>query len=207
MSGIETTAQPGWPVEVSPIQWSAKRLAIWIFIFSDAVTFSAILLAYGYLRISSSNWTEPFAFAPTVLNAAVMTIVLLTSSVTMVGAMLSARAGRKSATVRWLVATILLGIVFTALHLREWFLMIHDGWRLFYNPLGGSVLFGATYFSITGFHILHVIAGCAVIAAVAIGYKRGRLDSSHVETTALYWHFVDLVWMFVFPFVYLMNVR
>ena len=137
----------------------------------------------------------------------VMTVVLLTSSLTMVAAVAAAQAGRASAGVRWLGATMLLGLAFAGLHLREWFAMIGAGWRLFQNPMGGSPLFGATFFGITGLHLLHVICGVVVIAVITIGFRRGRFDAGHVETTALYWHFVDLVWMFVFPLVYLMNVR
>jgi cytochrome c oxidase subunit 3 len=73
--------------------------------------------------------------------------------------------------------------------------------------MGGSVLFGGTFFGITGLHLLHVISGVIAIMVIALGFRRGRLDAGHVEVTGLYWHFVDLVWMFVFPLVYLMNAR
>ena len=193
--------------EGSPYGIQSKKLAIWLFIIADAATFGAILFAYGYLRLANPDWTKPFAFSPTIVNGMVMTVVLLTSSLTMVAAVAAAQAGRASAGVRWLGATILLGLAFAALHLREWFAMIGAGWRLFQNPMGGSPLFGATFFGITGLHLLHVLCGVVVIAVITIGFRRGRFDAGHVETTALYWHFVDLVWMFVFPLVYLMNVR
>ena len=193
--------------EGSPYGIQSKKLAIWLFIIADAATFGAILFAYGYLRLANPDWTKPFAFWPTIVNGMVMTVVLLTSSLTMVAAVAAAQAGRASAGVRWLGATMLLGLAFAGLHLREWFAMIGEGWRLFQNPMGGSPLFGATFFGITGLHLLHVICGVVVIAVISIGFRRGRFDAGHVETTALYWHFVDLVWMFVFPLVYLMNVR
>lgn len=195
------------PMEGSPYGIQSKKLAIWLFIIADAATFGAILFAYGYLRLANPDWTKPFAFSPTIVNGIVMTVVLLTSSLTMVAAVAAAHSGRVSAGVRWLGATMLLGILFAALHLREWVAMIGEGWRLFQNPMGGSPLFGATFFGITGLHLLHVICGVIVIAVISIGFRRGRFDAAHVETTALYWHFVDLVWMFVFPLVYLMNVR
>ena len=194
-------------IEGSPYGIQSKKLAIWLFIIADAATFGAILFAYGYLRLANPGWTKPFAFSPTIVNGMVMTVVLLTSSLTMVAAVAAAQAGRASTGVRWLGATMLLGLAFAALHLREWFAMIGEGWRLFQNPMGGSPLFGATFFGITGLHLLHVICGVVVIGVIALGFRRGRLDTVHVETTALYWHFVDLVWMFVFPLVYLMNVR
>ena len=200
-------APHGAPLEESPYGIQSKKLAMWLFIIADAATFGAILFAYGYLRIANPDWTRPFAFSPTIVNGIVMTVVLVTSSLTMVAAVAAAQSGRVSAGVRWLGATMLLGSVFAALHLREWFAMIGEGWRLFQNPMGGSPLFGATFFGITGLHLLHVICGVIVIGAIAVGFRRGRFDAGHVETTALYWHFVDLVWMFVFPLVYLMNVR
>jgi len=194
-------------MEQSPYGIQSKKLAIWLFILADAATFGSILFAYGYLRLANPDWTRPFTFSPTIINGIVMTVVLLTSSLTMVAAVVAAQAGRQSASARWLGVTMLLGVVFAALHLNEWLRMIGEGWRLFRNPMGGSVLFGATFFGITGLHLLHVICGVIVIAVIAIGFRRGRFDAGHVETTGLYWHFVDLVWMFVFPLVYLMNVR
>jgi cytochrome c oxidase subunit 3 len=124
----------------------------------------------------------------------------------MLGGVRAASAGRPSA-IRWLSATMLLGTGFAALHLREWFSMIHEGWSPSHNPLGGSPLFGAAFFGITGLHLLHVVSGVIAIGVVTLLYRRGRLDASYIETTGLYWHFVDLVWMFVFPLVYLLNAR
>jgi len=193
--------------EPSPFGVTSRKLGIWMFIVADAVTFAAVLFAYGYMRIANPDWTRPFTFWPTIVNGIVMTIVLLTSSLTMIGAVLAAQAGRKTATLRWLGATMLLGALFAALHLREWIAMIGEGWRPFRNPLGGTPLVGATFFSSTGLHLLHVIAGLVVIGVIALGYRRGRFDPGHLEVTGLYWHFVDLVWMFVFPLIYLMNVR
>lgn len=197
----------GAQLEASPYGIQSKKLAMWLFIIADASTFGAILFAYGYLRVANPGWTRPFVFWPTIANGIVMTAVLLTSSLTMVCAVLAAHAGRKPASLRWLGVTMFLGVVFAALHLREWFAMIGEGWRLSQNPVGGPVLFGATFFGITGLHLLHVITGIVAIGVIALGFRRGRFDAGHVETTGLYWHFVDLVWMFVFPLVYLMNVR
>jgi cytochrome c oxidase subunit 3 len=73
--------------------------------------------------------------------------------------------------------------------------------------MGGSVQVGALVFSITGLHLLHVISGVIAIVVIAIGFRMQKLTAGHVETTGLYWHFVDLVWMFVFPLLYLLNVR
>ena len=178
---------------------------MWLFIISDAVTFGAILFGYGYLRTASSDWPTPFKFYPSVFNVMIMTFVLITSSLTMLGAVDSAKAGDKGKAGRFLWATMLLGVVFAGLHIREWIGLIDDGVRLFQNPWG-SPLFGATFFSITGLHLLHVISGVIAIGVIARGFLRGSLTAGHVEITGLYWHFVDLVWMFVVPLVYLLNL-
>ena len=194
-------------MEASPYGIESKKLAMWLFIASDTVTFASLLFAYSYLRIGSPNWTPPFKFWPSVANGMVMTIILLTSSLTMLGGVRAAKAGDQKLCLRWMGYTMLLGVIFAVLHLREWFGMIHGGWRLFQNPLGGSVEVGAGFFCVTGLHLLHVISGVVALAVVALGFKRGWLKAGHVETTSLYWHFVDVVWMFVFPIVYLMNAQ
>jgi len=193
--------------EPSPYQIPSRKLGIWMFILADAATFGAMLFAYGYLRVANPDWNRPFAFWPSIVNGIVMTVILLTSSLTMVAAMLEAQRGRTSVALRWLGATMALGALFAALHLREWVALIGAGWRLFRNPLGGTPLVGATFFSITGLHLLHVISGVVAIGVIGLGFRRGRFTASHVEITGLYWHFVDLVWMFVFPLVYLLNMR
>lgn len=193
--------------EASPLGIPSKKLAMWLFIMADAATFGAILFAYGYLRVGAANWTRPFAFMPSILNALVMTVVLLTSSLTMLTAVAAAHAGQRDRSVRWMRVTALLGAVFAGLHLREWFSMFHEGWSPSANPMGGSTLFGATFFGITGLHLLHVTCGVIAILVIATMVRRGKLTATHVETTGLYWHFVDLVWMFVFPLVYLMNAK
>ncbi|MEP7086422.1 MAG: cytochrome c oxidase subunit 3 [Gemmatimonadota bacterium] len=200
-------ASHGAVMEPSPFLISSKKLTMWLFIVADAATFGGLLFGYGYLRFGSPNWTKPFTFSPNIINGLAMTVILLTSSLTMLGGVAAAREGRRDATMKWLGATVLLGVLFATLHLREWSAMLHDGWSLTANPMGGSVLVGAMFFSITGLHLLHVISGVVAIIVIAIGFQTERLTAGHVETTGLYWHFVDLVWMFVFPLMYLLNVH
>jgi cytochrome c oxidase subunit 3 len=194
-------------MEASPFGIESKKLVMWLFIVADAATFGALLFGYGYLRAGSPTWVRPFLFNPTIINGMVMTLVLLTSSLTMLAAVQAAQRGERAASARWIGLTTLLGIVFAALHLREWFKMFAEGWSLSANTVGAPVLFGASFFSITGLHLLHVIGGVVAMTVVALGFRRGRLNAGHVETTGLYWHFVDLVWMFVFPLMYLMNAK
>jgi cytochrome c oxidase subunit 3 len=192
-------------MEPSPYAIPSRKLAMWLFILSDACTFGAILFAYGYLRTASVDWPTPFKFYPSILNVIIMTFVLITSSLTMLGAVDRSKAGDKSKAVRWMGITMVLGAAFAILHIREWAGMIGEGVRLFQNPWG-SPLFGASFFGITGLHLLHVISGVIAIGVVARKFSNGSLTAGHVESTALYWHFVDLVWMFVVPLVYLMSV-
>ncbi len=192
-------------MEPHPFAIPSKKLTMWLFLISDSVTFGACLFAYGYLRIANPDWPTPFAFSPSILNVMLMTFVLITSSLTMLGAAGSAAVGNKRGSVRWIALTMLLGIIFAALHIREWLALISEGVRVFRNPWGSS-LFGATFFSLTGLHLLHVVSGVVALGVIAIGFSRGRFDAGHVESAGLYWHFVDVVWMFIVPLVYLLNV-
>ena len=193
-------------MEESPYAILSRKMAVWLFILSDAVTFAALLVAYGFVRLGSTDWPRPFE-ASSIVNGIVMTFVLLTSSVTMLAALEAARSKNRSRCLTWLGVTMLLGTVFAILHIREWMKMIHEGWSLFQNPTGGPVQFGAAFFSITGMHLLHIIGGVVAVAVVAVKYNQRRVDDGHVEAVGLYWHFVDVVWMFVFPLVYLMNAK
>lgn len=206
MSDSEVAVHGHGPaLEASPFEIPSRKLATWLFIVSDAATFGAMLFGYGYLRTASSDWPTPFKFSPSIVNVLIMTFILITSSLTMLGAVDSAKSGDKAKTGRFLWSTILLGVIFAGLHIREWFGLIDEGVRLFQNPWG-SPIFGAAFFSITGLHLLHVTGGIVAIAVIARGFARGSLTAGHVETVGLYWHFVDLVWMFVVPLVYLLNL-
>ena len=189
-------------MERSPFRIPSNKLAIWLFIIADAATFAAVLIAYGYLRNADPNWPRPFH---SIVNVAVMTFILITSSLTVLMGVQASHEGKKSAALRWMGITAALGAVFAILHIREWLRLINDGVSLTKNPWG-SELFGACFFGVTGLHLFHVVSGTVALLAVAWQYNRGRYNASHVETTGLYWHFVDLVWMFVVPLLYLLNL-
>jgi cytochrome c oxidase subunit III len=179
-----------------------KKLAMWLFIIADTMTFAACLVAYGFLRNASPDWPRPFH---SITNVAIMTFILLTSSLTMLIGLRSAKAGDKAGAFRWTMITALLGIAFAALHIREWMGLIDEGMTMFKNPWG-SGLFGASFFSITGLHLTHVTSGVIALVVVGVRYKGGRYGADDIEILGLYWHFVDLVWMFVVPLVYLLNL-
>jgi cytochrome c oxidase subunit 3 len=179
-----------------------KKLAMWLFIIADTMTFAACLVAYGFVRNGSVDWPRPFH---SVTNVAVMTFILLTSSLTMLIALRAARAGNKAGAFRWTMITAAAGILFASLHVREWLGLFREGMTLFKNPWGTG-LFGASFFSITGLHLMHVTGGIVALVVVGVRYQGGRYNADDIEVLGLYWHFVDVVWMFVVPLVYLLNL-
>jgi len=180
----------------------AKKMAMCLFIIADSATFAGCLVAYGFIRNSTPDWPRPFH---SITNVALMTFILLTSSLTMLIGVRSARNGDKAGAFRWTMITAAAGLLFAVLHIREWMGMIGEGATLFHNPWG-TPLFSSFFFSITGLHLLHVTGGVIALIAVAIRYQGGRYKADDLEITGLYWHFVDLVWMFVVPLVYLLNL-
>jgi cytochrome c oxidase subunit III len=185
-----------------PFSIPTKKLAMWLFIIADTMTFAACLVAYGFLRNGAPDWPRPFH---SITNVAVMTVILLTSSLTMLVALRAARAGDKAGAFRWTMITAVAGILFAVLHIREWMALVGEGMTLFKNPWGTG-LFGASFFSITGLHLTHVTGGIVALLVVGLRYRGGRYNADDIEILGLYWHFVDLVWMFVVPLVYLLNL-
>ncbi len=202
----DSTLSSPWSGGASPFAMGSKKLGMWLFIISDALTFSVLLIAYSYSRITNPDWPRPFPINPAIIFSTTMTVVLLASSLTMVMAVMASQRGDRKKTVLWMVATMAGGLLFTGLHLREWLHLIEEGATIAHNPWG-TPLFGAVFFGITGLHMTHVMIGVIYLGIVATGYGRGKFSAEDVEVNGLYWHFVDLVWMFVFPLIYLMSVK
>ena len=206
-SHSDVLVESAWTGGGSPYAIGSKKLGMWLFIISDTLTFAALLLTYSYCRLTNPNWPKPFPIFNAIVFSTVMTVVLLGSSLTMVMGVAAAHRGNRASTVKWMLATMLGGAVFCGLHATEWMHLIHEGLRPFGNLWGGSPLFGATFFGITGLHMTHVAIGVIYLGIVATGFGRGKFSAEDVEVSGLYWHFVDLVWMFVFPMIYLMSVK
>ena len=198
-------AEATWEGGASPFAVGDKKLGMWLFIVSDALTFAAMLMTYSYVRIAN-DWPHPFDFYPAIIFSSVMTLVLLSSSLTMVFGVDAAAHGDRKAAAKWVWLTALGGLVFIVLHLYEWNHLIHEGVRPFANEYG-TPLFGASFFLITGLHMTHVLIGVGYLSVIALRFGGGKYDAEDVEVAGLYWHFVDLVWMFVFPLIYLMSVK
>ena len=199
--------------ETFPVPWS--KLMMWIFLLGDTFIFSIFLVAYMAVRMAAVEpWpsTEEL-FAMTVggvefplLLIAIMTFILITSSGTMALAVKYGYEGNKRMTVLLMACTALLGLSFLGMQAYEWAELISKGIRPWGNPYGAEQ-FGAAFFMITGFHGLHVLGGVILLAIVAIKVHKGHYEERGydiVETTGLYWHFVDLVWVFIFAFFYLL---
>lgn len=211
----------GWPSVVSDLSADKEafrmpwgKLMMWIFLLGDTFIFSIFLVGYMNVRMSTTaawpNTSEVFALTVAgqhipLLLIAIMTFVLITSSGTMAMAVNYAYRGARKATFWLMVVTAILGALFVAMQAFEWSKLIADGVRPWGNPMGAAQ-FGAAFFMITGFHGLHVSAGVIYLLVIANRVRKGHYEQKGydiVEITGLYWHFVDLVWVFIFAFFYL----
>ncbi len=194
---IEPTESP-----LTPESWG--KLGMWIFLAGDAMSFGGLLAAYGALRYGSPDWPLPSHVLGIALTG-FMTFLLICSSVTMVKGLAALQDGDRKGLCRFLALTILGGATFLGMQAFEWTHLIERGLGLTTNPWGASQ-FGTTFFILTGFHGCHVFAGVVYLSAVLTKALRGGYsptDYNGVEMAGLYWHFVDLVWILVFTFVYL----
>ena len=198
-----------------PVPWG--KAMMWIFLLSDTFIFSCFLLSYMKVRISTTvPWPYPsevFALSfggqpiPLILIA-IMTFVLITSSGTMALAVNYGYRRDRNKTALLMLATAALGATFVGMQVFEWSkLIVDEGVRPWGNPMGAAQ-FGSAFFMITGFHGMHVTGGVIYLAIVAFKVWRGHYDRPGknyeiVEIAGLYWHFVDLVWVFIFAFFYL----
>jgi cytochrome c oxidase subunit 3 len=192
------------------------KAMMWIFLLSDTFIFSCFLVGYMTVRISTTDpWPNPsevfglemFGQSVPLLLIAIMTFVLITSSGTMALAVNYGYRKDKKKTFWLMVATAALGATFVGMQAFEWTKLIMEGVRPWENPFGAAQ-FGSSFFMITGFHGMHVSAGVIYLLVVANRVRNGfyekRGDNYEiVEVAGLYWHFVDLVWVFIFAFFYL----
>jgi cytochrome c oxidase subunit 3 len=184
---------------LTPESWG--KLGMWIFLAADAMSFGGLLASYGALRYGDPTWPRPSSILGIQLTA-LMTFLLVCSSVTMVEALAGIRHGNQAKLRRFLLLTMLGGAIFLSLQAYEWNkLIFHEGQSIRRN------LFGATFFILTGFHGMHVFSGVVYLGAILVRALLGKYTAernSEVEIAALYWHFVDLIWILVFTFVYLL---
>src|SRR6266852_370561 len=222
-TGASTTRPAGWRGIAA--DWSSDQRAfknvswgkamIWIFLLSDTFIFGCFLLSYMTARMSTTvPWPNPSeVFALTIAGhhiplilIAIMTFVLISSSGTMAMAVNFGYRRDRAKTAALMLVTAALGATFVGMQAFEWTKLIMEGVRPWGNPWGAAQ-FCLSFFMTTGFHGLHVSAGVIYLTVVALRVWRGFYDRKGsyetVEITGLYWHFVDLVWVFIFAFFYL----
>ncbi|HYP70501.1 MAG TPA: heme-copper oxidase subunit III family protein [Variovorax sp.] len=205
-----------WSSDRETFKVSWGKAMMWIFLLSDTFIFSCFLTGYMTVRVSTTvpwpNPSEVFALhvggvEVPLLLIAIMTFVLISSSGTMAMAVNFAyRRDRVNAATLMLV-TATCGEIFVGMQAFEWSkLILEEGIRPWGNPMGAAQ-FGSAFFMITGFHGLHVTCGVIYLFVVAFRLLRGDYEKSGnyqiVEIAGLYWHFVDLVWVFIFALFYL----
>lgn len=196
-----TSTTATWDGGGSPFGTSWQKLMMWLFIVGDAILFAGFLASYGFVRLANPNWPEAHQIFHMSLIAT-MTFVLITSSATMAAAVSAAKAGHRSLATKLVWITTLGGLVFLGMQAYEWATLIQAGARLASNPWGVP-LFSSCFFVITGFHGTHVLSGVVILALTAWRTGSGKAQPEGVEWAGLYWHFVDLVWVFIFAFFYL----
>jgi cytochrome c oxidase subunit III len=223
MAEVVTANQRWWSGGRSPFNVEYGKLMMWYFLMSDAFTFGAFLISYGTIRFAAHAWPNPndvFSSFPflghthlPLVFVSLMTFILIMSSVTMVLAVGAGHARDKAGVVKWMLWTILGGIAFLACQAWEWTHLYHQGAWWGRNPFPNfdgtqaSTNFTNFFFTITGFHGFHVFSGVIINIIMLIMTINGAFERrGHylmIEKAGLYWHFVDLVWVFVFTCFYL----
>ncbi len=195
-------------------QLEASKLGMWAFLATEIVLFGALFCAYSFYRFA---YPQGFALASKhtdVLLGTIETGVLLTSSLTMALAIRATRIADRRATVWLLIATAVLGAAFLGIHateyVHEWHEQLVPGKNFEASLRGvrGSELFFAMYYVMTGLHGLHVTIGVGVIIALAVMSAKSRFTPQYytpLELGGLYWHLVDIVWIFLYPLFYLVS--
>lgn len=173
------------------------KLGVWWFLASETTVFGGLIASYIVVRLGSTGWSEATAHLSVSL-ALINTLILLTSSMTMVMAFAAVEEGNPRRLQTFLLLTILLGLGFLGIKAVEYTREITHG----FTP--GAGLFWSFYYGMTGLHALHVLGGIVVNLVLFLTVPGGNEERKHrVEFAGLYWHFVDVVWIFLFPLLYL----
>ncbi len=188
------------------------KIGMWLFLFSELLLFGGLFLLYMAYRL---EYSQDFVIAAKDLNivlGTVNTIVLLTSSLTMALSIAAIQRGKKTLSIVFLCLTIAFALTFMVIKYFEWTAKFHHGIapnapELLSKP-NGEIIFYGLYFSMTGLHALHVIVGAIILSFMLVFLIRGKItaeDYVKLENSGLYWHLVDLIWIFLFPLFYLIH--
>jgi nitric oxide reductase NorE protein len=183
-------------------QYPPGDLAIWIFILAELLVFAIFFASYAFTRANHVELFNTFQLSLDTDAALINTLALITSSYFVMSAVTSIREGKTKQCIHWLLAALAMGLVFLVVKSSEYAHHYQLGINLRTN------LFYMFYLSLTFFHFMHVIMGMVILAAVALKTKQGCYSATEhtgVETGASYWHMVDIVWLVLFPLVYVMR--
>ena len=201
--------------ETAAQQRNAATLGMWVFLATEVLFFGGMLLAYTVYRVTDGRAFADASRAQNILLGGINTAVLLTSSLTMALAVQAAAGGRRRRSALMLSLTMVLGAAFLAIKGVEYsqkfaeHLVPGVDFRYAGPDAGAAQIYFILYFLLTGFHALHLTIGIGVIAVLTWRAARGRYSAAYstpVEVAGLYWHFVDIVWIFLYPLIYLIRV-
>jgi cytochrome c oxidase subunit 3 len=187
-------------------------MGMWLFIFTELLLFGGLFIVYAVYR---SIYPDDFHIAANQLNTfigTINTVILLVSSMTVAMSVTALRTGNKSLTLKLLATTIFLAFLFLVNKYFEWGLKIehhiYPGSELMLTLKRGELLFFGLYYFMTALHALHIIVGMIILLVIYFKIKSGRVtkdDNVLLENGGLYWHLVDLIWIFLFPLLYLIT--
>ncbi|MDA8085073.1 MAG: cytochrome c oxidase subunit 3 family protein [Nitrospiraceae bacterium] len=189
-----------------------SRYGMWFFLYTELLLFGAMFLVYSVYRYRFPSDFHRGAMEENLVTGSINTLVLITSSMTLAMAVSAMKTGENRRSARLQLASILLGVVFLCIKYYEWHAKIIKG--LYPNsPVllklpKGQILYFGLYYAMTGLHGLHLLAGIGALSFTLWLTVNGRLTRDNhavLENTGLYWHFVDIVWMYLFPLFYLIT--
>ena len=196
----------------SGIDYTGKKIGMWLFLFTELLFFGGMFLLYSVFRSQYPAEFHSAAQEENLLFGSVNTTILLTSSFTIAVAIAAIRKGNKILSLYMQTTTIMFGICFLIIKYFEWSAKISKGIYpdspTLLNRGKGDILFFSLYYVMTGIHGIHVLIGVIAIAIMFVYTRRGVIDRDNfakLENTGLYWHFVDIVWIYLFPLFYLIT--
>lgn len=192
--------------------YTGSKLGMWLFLFTEILLFGGLFLVYAVYRAQYAQDFHTAAQGLSTTLGAVNTLILLTSSLTMAMSIVALRQGKKNSSIVYQTATLIFGLAFLVNKYFEWSGHIYEG--LYPNsPVllsrgHGEILFYGLYYVMTGLHGIHVVIGMAALAVILSFTMRGAVSSENfnkLENAGLYWHLVDIIWIYLFPLFYLIT--
>ena len=194
------------------IDYTGKKIGMWFFLFTELLFFGGMFLLYSVYRYRYPEDFHTAAMGENIVIGSINTAILLTSSLSIAVSISAIEKGNRKLSVLLQILTILLGLVFLVNKYFEWtekiFRGIYPNSPVLLNQSKGQILFFSLYYVMTGIHGLHVLIGTIVISFMVVFSLKGvitRENFSKLENTGLYWHFVDIVWIYLFPLFYLIT--